>query len=129
MLVYFQSEEDKNSAYAPKVAVVFGLFLIFTMILMLPLDVANRAVDGGLPMQQLWEAMYLTASIMAFGVVPFMMFYYEAEDPESRNWVIKARFVAREFKCQEMREDFIKGARPSKRAAASPLRGRSRHPV
>ncbi len=88
MLVYFQSEEDKNSAYAPKVAVVFGLFLIFTMILMLPLDVANRAVDGGLPMQQLWEAMYLTASIMAFGVVPFMMFYYEAEDPESRNWQV-----------------------------------------
>ena len=29
---------------------------------------------------------YTSVAAMCIGVVPFMMFYYEAEDPDSRNW-------------------------------------------
>lgn len=85
-LVYFQSEEDNNTAYAPKAAVVFGLWLTCILVLMLPLDVANRNTNGGLPMEELWQTMYVTIAVMCIGIVPFMMFYYEAWDPESRNW-------------------------------------------
>ena len=88
LLVYFQSEEDQNTAYAPKVAVVLGLFLTCLLVLMLPLDVGNRNVNGGFPMEVLWQVMYISVAAMCLGVVPFMMFYYEAWDPEGRNWQV-----------------------------------------
>ena len=57
ILVYFQSEEDRNTAWAPKIAVVVGLTLTCLLVLMLPLDVANRNSRGGLPMEILWQIM------------------------------------------------------------------------
>ena len=86
VLVYFQSEEDHNTAWAPKIAVVFGLALTCLLVLMLPLDVANRSSGGGIPMDLLWQIMYISVAVMCIGVVPFLMFYYEAWDPESKNW-------------------------------------------
>ena len=86
VLVYFQSEEDRNTAWAPKIAVVLGLTLTCLLVLMLPLDVANRSCNGGLPMEFLWQMLYLAVAIMCIGVVPFLMFYYEAWDPESNSW-------------------------------------------
>ena len=88
LLVYFQSEDDKNTAYAPKVAVVFGLTLMFLLVLMLPLDVANRSSEGGLAMELLWQVMYISVGVVCIGVLPFMMFYYEAEDPASDEWQV-----------------------------------------
>eukprot|EP00325_Prymnesiales_sp_UTEX-LB-985_P002044 CAMPEP_0174700544 /NCGR_PEP_ID=MMETSP1094-20130205/5468_1 /TAXON_ID=156173 /ORGANISM="Chrysochromulina brevifilum, Strain UTEX LB 985" /LENGTH=477 /DNA_ID=CAMNT_0015898047 /DNA_START=144 /DNA_END=1577 /DNA_ORIENTATION=+ len=87
-LVYYQSEADRNTAYAPKLAVVLGLTLTCLLVLMLPLDVANRNANGGLAMETLWLIMYLSIAGMCVGVVPFMMFYYEAWDPESKNWQV-----------------------------------------
>jgi LMBR1 domain-containing protein 1 len=86
VLVYFQSEDDKNTAWAPKIAVILGLTLTCLLVLMLPLDVANRSTASGLPMADLWQGMYLAVAIMCIGVVPFQMFYYEAWDPESNTW-------------------------------------------
>ena len=86
VLVYFQSEEDKNTAYAPKVAVVLSLTLMFVLVLMLPLDVANRSSESGLSMVLLWQIMYLAVAVMCIGVLPLMMFYYEAEDPAGAEW-------------------------------------------
>ena len=57
VLVYFQSEEDRNTAWAPKIAVVLGLTLTCLLVLMLPLDVANRQANGGLPMMLFWQLM------------------------------------------------------------------------
>lgn len=87
--MYFQSEDDKNTAVSPKVAVVLGLTLMFLLVLMLPLDVANRASDGGLSMGLLWQIVYMLVAVMCIGVIPFMMFYYESEDPESHNWQVR----------------------------------------
>ena len=91
-LVHYQSEEDDNTAYAPKIVVVFGLTLTALIIMMLPLDVANRSSNGGIPMSLLWLIMYITMAVMIVIVVPFTMFYYEAYDPESRNWQIWTAF-------------------------------------
>jgi len=91
-LVYFQSEEDNNTAYAPKIAIVLGLTLTALLVLMLPLDVANRTSNGGLPMEQLWLFMYIAVAVMCIIVVPFMIFYYEAWDPEARNWQVWTAF-------------------------------------
>ena len=55
-LVYFQAEEDRNTAWAPKVAVVFGLTLACLVVLLLPMDVANRSTNGGLDMTLAYEA-------------------------------------------------------------------------
>jgi len=85
-LVYFQSEDDRNVAYGPKVTVVFGLTLTAVTVLMMPLDVANRITDGGFPMETMWEVVFSLHAGMAILVVPFMLFYYEAEDPEARVW-------------------------------------------
>jgi LMBR1 domain-containing protein 1 len=86
VLVYFQAEEDKNTAIAPKIAVVLGLALSCLLVLTLPLDVANRSTMSGLDMETLWQAEYVVIAIMAIGVVPFLIFYYEAEDPEGRSY-------------------------------------------
>jgi len=86
VLVYFQAEEDKNTAYAPKLAVVFGLTLACLVVLLLPMDVANRASNGGLDMTLAYQIAYMCIFIMIVGVLPFLIFYYEAEDPESREW-------------------------------------------
>jgi len=86
VLVYFQAEEDKNTAIAPKIAVVLGLSLSCLLVLTLPLDVANRSTASGMDMETLWQVEYMLVAIMAVGVVPFLIFYYEAEDPESRSY-------------------------------------------
>lgn len=50
--------------------------------LVLPLDVANRSVDGGYDMVVLWQILYLAAVIWVIVIVPFAMFYYEAYEEE-----------------------------------------------
>ena len=96
VLVYFQAEEDKNTAIAPKIAVVLGLSLSCLLVLTLPLDVANRSTASGMDMETLWQVEYMLVAIMAVGVVPFLIFFYEAEDPESRQcqWWTACKYEA-----------------------------------
>ena len=86
VLVYFQAEEDKNTAWAPKIAVVLGLTLACCVVLLLPMDVANRSTGSGLDMEGLYQAVYMIIAIMILGVLPYLIFYYEAENPEGRNY-------------------------------------------
>jgi len=86
VLVYFQAEEDKNTAIAPKIAVVVGLSLSCLLVLTLPLDVANRSTASDMDIETLWQVEYMLVAVMAIGVVPFLIFFYEAEDPESRQY-------------------------------------------
>ena len=86
VLVYFQADEDKNTAIAPKIAFVLALALACLFVLLLPLDVANRTTASGLDMEVLWQLAYMMIALFALGVIPFLIFYYEAEDPESRQY-------------------------------------------
>ena len=83
VLVYFQSEEDKNVAYAPKIAFVLGLSLACLSVLLLPMDVANRNEGGGIDMLTLYQAVYFAVAIMVAIVIPFLIFHYESWDPLS----------------------------------------------
>jgi len=83
ILVYFQHEEDKNTAYFPKIVVVAGLTLTCVDILLLPFDVGNTTTNGGIPMEIIWQVVYILIAIVAVAILPFTLFYYEAEDPSS----------------------------------------------
>ena len=51
VLVVFGHEDDKNVAWVPKVVTVFGLWIAFASVLILPYDVANSAGSGALQMR------------------------------------------------------------------------------
>jgi len=99
LLVYFSSEEDKNTAIFPKIVVVFCLTLTAASVLMLPMDVANARTNGGIPMAVLWQVIYITMAVMGVVVIPFAIFYYEAEDPDESSTkqlreAVKASLIA-----------------------------------
>mmetsp|Transcript_11626 Transcript_11626/g.43063 ORF Transcript_11626/g.43063 Transcript_11626/m.43063 type:complete len:525 (+) Transcript_11626:234-1808(+) len=89
ILVHFQHPEDRNQAWFPKAVVVLGLTLSELSILLLPLDVANRAAcaesvvisacNFALPMTDLWTAVYMAMLILIIFVIPFTLFYYEQD--------------------------------------------------
>jgi len=89
---------------------VFGLTLSELSILLLPLDVANRAAcadavvlsacNFALPMLELWTAVYMMMLILIVFVVPFTLFYYEQDhDMSTRgklvssSWWVAGTFV------------------------------------
>lgn len=93
ILVYFQHDDDKNTAYFPKTLVIFGLFLAEATVLLLPLDVANNStaigceegwnpVCGNINMGLLWLLVFLSIVIFLVVLLPFAIFYYEADDDE-----------------------------------------------
>lgn len=93
ILVHFQHPEDRNQAWFPKCVVVFGLTLSVLSILLLPLDVANRAAcadsivlsacNFALPMLELWSSVYMMMFVMIVVVVPWTLFYYEQDSEVS----------------------------------------------
>lgn len=46
------------------------------------MDVTNTQTNGGIPMAQIWLAFYIILAIFAVAIIPFTIFYYEAEDPD-----------------------------------------------
>mmetsp|Transcript_12200 Transcript_12200/g.38633 ORF Transcript_12200/g.38633 Transcript_12200/m.38633 type:complete len:432 (+) Transcript_12200:187-1482(+) len=95
ILIHFQHPEDRNQAWLPKIVVVLGLTLAVLSVLMFPLDVGNRgacsedivlsACKFSLPMKELWMFVYMAMAILVLFVIPFTLFYYEA-DSEYTLW-------------------------------------------
>lgn len=89
VLVHYQHPDDANQSWFPKIIVVFGLWLATVIVLLFPLDVANRAacnfalVDSAckfaLPMQPMWFATFIASLVMVFFLIPFTLFYYEGD--------------------------------------------------
>lgn len=90
-IVYYQHPDDRNEAWFPKLAVLLGLVLSGATVLLLPLDVANgegypgcagydSRLCGGLDMVLFWNIFYWTIPIFVFILIPFLTFYYEADD-------------------------------------------------
>jgi len=84
LVVVFGHPDDKNEAKLPKGVTVFGLWLAFASVLLLPYDVANsNGVGGGVDVGLLWQIVYVTLAIMVFLIIPFAYFFYESDvDPE-----------------------------------------------
>eukprot|EP01116_Phalansterium_solitarium_P006080 TRINITY_DN18393_c0_g1_i1.p1 TRINITY_DN18393_c0_g1~~TRINITY_DN18393_c0_g1_i1.p1 ORF type:complete len:486 (+),score=22.70 TRINITY_DN18393_c0_g1_i1:154-1611(+) len=84
---------DKNNAWYPRIIVITSFCLVCFNILLLPLDVANARLDGGFPMADMWLSIYVIIAAFCVLVVPFALFFYENEDPDSvgvRKQVISA---------------------------------------
>eukprot|EP00882_Tetradesmus_deserticola_P026292 GHRQ01028971.1.p1 GENE.GHRQ01028971.1~~GHRQ01028971.1.p1 ORF type:complete len:120 (+),score=25.30 GHRQ01028971.1:80-439(+) len=89
ILIHYQHPDDVNQAWFPKIVVVFSLWLAMAMVLLFPLDVANRAACSfsivessckyALPMQQMWQAAFISNLVLTFFFIPFTMFYYEGD--------------------------------------------------
>lgn len=89
LIVHFQHPEDRNQAWFPKAIVLLALTVTELSILMLPLDVGNRnscaehvaltACSLTLPMRSLWYAVYMTMGLLVAVVIPFTIYYYEAD--------------------------------------------------
>ncbi|GBF96088.1 hypothetical protein Rsub_08964 [Raphidocelis subcapitata] len=89
VLIHYQHPDDGNQAWVPKIIIVLGLWLAMATVLMFPLDVANRAACSfgvaesacvfTLPMRQLWFAAFITNLVMTFFLIPFTMFFWEAD--------------------------------------------------
>ncbi|KAI8854443.1 hypothetical protein BC829DRAFT_412971 [Chytridium lagenaria] len=79
-LVYFQHPDDKWLAWFPKVVVVVSLSLAAFNLFLLPLDVTNQRNDGGIPMERITVAFYITTVLIVMVGVPFTVFYYEGTD-------------------------------------------------
>jgi LMBR1 domain-containing protein 1 len=47
LLVYYSHPDDHNDAYFPKLVVILGFVIAGATVLLLPLDVANRAGYAG----------------------------------------------------------------------------------
>lgn len=91
LLVNFSHPDDKSDAYFPKFVVLIGFVLAGSVVLLLPLDVANREgypgcggydtkLCGGLNMELLWNIMYILVLVWLILFIPFSTFYYEADD-------------------------------------------------
>ncbi|XP_024392786.1 LIMR family protein At3g08930 [Physcomitrium patens] len=98
LLINYQHPDDKNQAWFPKVVVIVGLSVAELSILMLPADIANRhackhsvytdACNYTLPMRELWYSVYIVDAVLVFFVVPFSIFYYEAD--QEKSWLRRA---------------------------------------
>lgn len=79
-------------AWLPKIVVVLGLVMAMLSVVLLPLDVANRAscakdvplssCSFSLPMKELWSAIYMIIFIMLIFIIPTLMAYYESDSEE-----------------------------------------------
>mmetsp|Transcript_18569 Transcript_18569/g.27210 ORF Transcript_18569/g.27210 Transcript_18569/m.27210 type:complete len:554 (-) Transcript_18569:202-1863(-) len=91
LIVHFSHPDDKNEAYFPKLVVWLGFVLAGFTVLLLPLDVANNEnypgcdgwdtkVCGGLNMTLFWEITYMVTLAWLVLLIPFSVFFYEADD-------------------------------------------------
>ncbi|EJK48296.1 hypothetical protein THAOC_32924, partial [Thalassiosira oceanica] len=91
LIVKYQHPDDKNDAYLPKLVVLFGFVLSGATVLMLPLNVANNegyagcdgfdtAICGGINMTLFWTVIYWLIPAWVFLLIPFSIFFYEADD-------------------------------------------------
>lgn len=83
-ICYYGSREDKGLAWFPKSVMMVSLGLSFLTILLLPIDVANVQLHGGLEhgLSIFWQVLYGILAIFVVLVIPFAIFYYESEDPD-----------------------------------------------
>lgn len=80
VLIKYGHEDDKNTAWFPKIVTVFGLWLAFASILILPFDIAaSKGSGSGIRVDVLWLIVYIMLAILVVAVIPFAFFYYESD--------------------------------------------------
>lgn len=88
-IVQYIHEDDKKRAWIPKIIVCVAFVLSSCCILLLPVDLI-AANAGGLGLGHVMDLLlggsyqffYFFVALMVIVVMPFTIFYYEAEDPD-----------------------------------------------
>ncbi|CAM9277020.1 unnamed protein product, partial [Ectocarpus fasciculatus] len=93
ILVTWQSLAEKHESYASKVIIVLGLQIAEMAVMLIPIDVANNEGDiecdrtdasvhecGGINMRIFWWTLFCMIAILLIVFIPFITFYYEADD-------------------------------------------------
>lgn len=113
LIIYFGHPDDRSEAKFPKLIVVcnlfvsafsgsrvgrcliiepivfiqvFGIWLAFGTVLILPYDVASSSSkdtdSGGIRVDVLWQIAYICMACMVVFIIPFAFYFYEAGDDE-----------------------------------------------
>lgn len=99
-LLHYQHPEDRNQAWWPKIVVVFSIWLSVCTVLFFPIDVTNRKscsheipidlCQFAIPATEIWYILVITNVVVTWFVIPFTMFYYEAD----RDYSIFRRIIS-----------------------------------
>ena len=101
-VIIFGHPDDKNTAWFPRIIVVFGLWLAFITLLILPYDVSATKMggDSGVDISTLWEIAYIVLAVMIGAIIPYAFFYYESEVDDSepvgfcdKQWVAGLKYA------------------------------------
>eukprot|EP01091_Cochliopodium_minus_P018275 TRINITY_DN735_c0_g1_i1.p1 TRINITY_DN735_c0_g1~~TRINITY_DN735_c0_g1_i1.p1 ORF type:complete len:483 (+),score=106.04 TRINITY_DN735_c0_g1_i1:39-1487(+) len=87
LIAYYQHPLDKNTAYIPKLIVLFCFWMVEVSIIMLTMDVGNvnvQGIRGTFPMGILWLILYVTMAGFCFVICPYTSWFYELESPDGQ---------------------------------------------
>ncbi|KAL0477771.1 LIMR family protein [Acrasis kona] len=81
---FYSSPDDYKRAWIPRIIIVISFSMSFLSVFLLPLDVANARLSGdlGYALGIIWQVFYGLVCVLVIVVIPFAIFYYEAEDPD-----------------------------------------------
>jgi len=79
MIIHYQNRLESTYAIPTKVIISIGLIIGECCVLMLPFDVANRTMDGGLPTSALWMAVYIAVGVFTIAVFPFLFIWHQSD--------------------------------------------------
>jgi len=79
MIIHYQNKLEATYAIVTKVIIAIGLLVGEICVLMLPFDVANTTVDGGLPTSALWISVYIAVGIFTIAVFPFLFIWHQGD--------------------------------------------------
>jgi len=79
IIIHYQNRLEATYAIPTKVIIAIGLIIGEICVLMLPFDVANTTVDGGLPTSALWIAVYIAVGVFSIGIFPFLFIWHQSD--------------------------------------------------
>mmetsp|Transcript_6255 Transcript_6255/g.4447 ORF Transcript_6255/g.4447 Transcript_6255/m.4447 type:complete len:169 (+) Transcript_6255:34-540(+) len=81
-----------GSSTACKALIIVAYMVAECQILMLPLDVQNTREETDFYMKEFWLIVFMTSLFLITIILPFSMFYYEADEEKDFKWRLCSAF-------------------------------------
>jgi len=79
IIIKYQNKLEATYAIPTKIIMAIGLIVGECCVLMLPFDVANTTVDGGIPMPTLWIVTYCMVAVFCIIIFPFLFLWHQSD--------------------------------------------------
>ncbi|KAL0246201.1 hypothetical protein GEMRC1_007415 [Eukaryota sp. GEM-RC1] len=89
ILLFFEHPDDKGTSWWAKTLIQLSFLLAEVTVLLLPLDIVN-ARNPFLPMDMIWQIIFLSVLIFASFIIPFSLFWYESIDEFGKSHPFKS---------------------------------------